>query len=195
MTGLRPFLADETGTSTIEFVFCFPIVMLIFLASFESGYFMIRHVMLERSVDIVVRDIRLGLLSDLETKTDPAKKLKPEEFRHRELKKLICGTSLLGDVATCVGDMKIWLQAINTATFDMKAPECTDRDETIVVNQARTDKEFKFGTDNDIMLMRICLKAEPMFPTSIIGASLIANGEGDGGYALLTTTVFVNEPG
>ena len=55
--------------------------------------------------------------------------------------------------------------------------------------------EFKFGDDNEIMLMRICLKEYPMFPTTAVGAGLIAFGEGDGAYALQTTTVFVNEPG
>ena len=45
------------------------------------------------------------------------------------------------------------------------------------------------------MLLRICLKEEPMFPTSIIGAGLISAGEEDGSYALMTTSVFVNEPG
>jgi hypothetical protein len=45
------------------------------------------------------------------------------------------------------------------------------------------------------MLMRICLKAQPMFPTTIVGAALIAGGENDGSYAIATTSVFVNEPG
>jgi hypothetical protein len=44
------------------------------------------------------------------------------------------------------------------------------------------------------MLMRICLKEDPMFPSSIIGAEMI-KAEPDGAYALITTTVFVNEPG
>ena len=43
--------------------------------------------------------------------------------------------------------------------------------------------------------MQICLKEEPMFPTSVIGAGLIAGGENDGSYALMTTSIFVNEPG
>jgi TadE-like protein len=191
MTRLRAFLADENGTATIEFVFFVPIVMMIFFASFESGYYMIRHVMLERSVDIVIRDIRLGTLDYL--------KLEPTaEAQHAALKDLICGTSILMDKSECIDDVRIWMQPINTANFDMVAPprDCRDKAEKfdpLVDSQGET--EFKFGDDNEIMLLRICIKEYPMFPTTAVGAGLIAFGEDDGAYALQTTSVFVNEPG
>jgi hypothetical protein len=190
MTGFRAFLADDAGTATVEFVFIVPIVMLIFLASFESSYFMVRHVMLERSVDLVVRDIRLGKLDYLKTKS--------QYEQHVALKTLICGTSILSAKDTCVDSMRIWMQAINSADFEMKAPPrfCEDRLEDIdPLKTGPSTTEFKFGDDNEIMLLRICLKEEPMFPTSVIGAGLIADGEDDGSYALITTSVFVNEPG
>lgn len=183
MTRLRTFLADERGTAAIEFVFIIPIVMMIFMASFESSLFMARHVMLERSVDIVVRDIRLGKLDDL----NPA-----------QLKELICEESaLVNTVAACVNSMRIWMQPIDTANFAMIAPprSCIDRGQPINTNIENNAAEFRFGTDNEIMLMRVCLKEDPMFPTTIVGAGLIADGENDGGYALVTTSVFVNEPG
>jgi hypothetical protein len=166
MTRLQRFLADETGTATIEFLFVIPITMLLFMGSFESSLFMIRHVMLERSVDIIVRDIRLGNLDGL---------------THADLKQMICETSaLVESVDTCVESMWIWMQPINTAKFDpLLVP---------------TGDEFAFGADNDIMLMRICLKEKPLFPTSALGATMIKD-ETDGHYAMITTTVFVNEPG
>lgn len=183
MTSLRSFVADERGTATIEFALLVPIILMIFFASFESSFYMIRKVMLERSVDIVVRDIRLGNLDSL---------------THRELKTLICETSaLVANINTCVDSMSIWMQPINTATFAMVAPPryCVDRAEPIDPLVSPPPEEFRFGSDNEIMLMRICLKEEPMFPTTIVGAGLVAGGEGDGNYALMTTTVFVNEPG
>lgn len=182
MTRARAFLADESGTATIEFVFVIPIVLMIFMASMESSLFMARSVMLERSVDIVVRDIRLGVLDGL---------------THAQLKTRICETSaLVNSVQTCVDSMRIWMQPINTADFAMVAPprSCVDRSAPIDPLQEPTGEEFMFGADNEIMLMRICLKEQPMFPTTVIGASLIRD-ETDGNYALLTTTVFVNEPG
>ncbi len=181
MIGFRHFLGDERGTASIEFIFVVPTVMLIFTASFESSMFMARHVMLERSVDIVVRDIRLGKLDGL---------------THTQLKKLVCETSaLVGSVDTCMKSMRIWMQPVNTANFDMPAPPrgCVDKSAPPVSTEPAAT-EFRFGSDNELMLLHICLKEEPMFPTSVVGAGLIRD-ETDGNYALLARSVFVNEPG
>lgn len=183
-TQLRQFARDTSGTATIEFVIIVPIVMIIFMASFESSLYMIRHVMMERSIDLVVRDIRLGKLDGI---------------THGDLKEQICETSaLVNSVQQCVDSMKIWMQPISTADFAMVAPprNCVDRSEPIdplAPEPAAT--EFKFGDDNQIMLLRICLKEEPMFPTTVVGAGLVSDGEADGNYALVSTSVFVNEPG
>jgi hypothetical protein len=191
MTGPRAFLADENGTATIEFVFIIPIVMTIFMAAFESGLFMARHVMLERSVDIVVRDIRLGNLDYLKTQT--------QAQQHATLKNLICSESaLVSTVADCVKELRIWMQPISTANFHMIVPPryCVDKLATVNPSDpGPPTTEFALGSDNQIMLMRICLKEDPLFPTTVVGADLVAGGENDGSYALQTTTIFVNEPG
>lgn len=181
MTRFRHFLKSGDGTASIEFCFAMPIVLLIIMASFESGLYMARHVMLERSVDLVVRDIRLGLTDGM---------------THLQLKQAICDRSaLVESKAACVDSMRIWLQPINTATFAMVAPpkSCVDRAAPIDPLAATPDTEFKFGSDNEIMLMRICLKERPMFPTTAIGTAMLKD-ETDGHYALVTTSVFVNEP-
>jgi hypothetical protein len=197
MSSLGAFLSDEAGTASIEFLFVVPIIVLMFIASIESSYYMIRHVMLERSVDIVVRDIRLGTLDYLKDQKDANGDPVTAEFQHGVLKELICKTSILNSKDACVSAMKIWLQPINTANFAMVAPprDCMDQDADIGIDQTQSDSKFKLGSDNEIMLVRVCLKERPMFPTSIVGAGLIEDGEGDGGYALMTTSVFVNEPG
>jgi hypothetical protein len=93
--------------------------------------------------------------------------------------------------------MRIWMQPIDTANFAMVAPprSCIDRGAVINTNIENNAAEFAFGSDNQIMLLRVCLKDTPMFPTTVVGAGLIADGENDGSYALITTSVFVNEPG
>mgnify|MGYP003471901872 CR=1 FL=1 len=190
MTRPGSFLADETGTASIEFVLIVPLILTIFFASFESSYYMVRHVMLERSVDILVRDIRLGKMDYMKTMT--------QAEQHASLKTALCTISILNSKQGCVDSMTIWLQAINTADFAMVAPprSCVDRTEPIDPSDpGPSTTEFKLGEDNEIMLMRICIKEEPLFPTTIVGAGLIKDGEGDGAYALMTTSIFVNEPG
>ena len=65
----------EDGTASIEFVIFVPVVVTIFMASVEAGFYMAKHVMMERGLDMVMRDLRLGKLG------------KPD---HDELRTLIC---------------------------------------------------------------------------------------------------------
>jgi TadE-like protein len=180
MSSARRFLKDESGTSPIEFVLVFPIIFLIFTASFESSMFMLRAVMLERGVDETVRLIRLGLYDDI---------------KHQELKERICKTGLMNSsVTNCVQSMKIWMQPIDTGNFAMVAPPfgCVDKAQEVNASEP-AGSDFAYGTDNEIMLMRVCLKETPMFPTT--GVSVKMPTFKDGTYGLIVTSVFVNEPG
>jgi Flp pilus assembly protein TadG len=58
-------LRNEEGTATMEFVLVIPLIMMIFMASFESGLLMTRSIMLEQSVDMAMRELRLGHVSPL----------------------------------------------------------------------------------------------------------------------------------
>jgi len=180
MKQLRAFLRDDSGVASIEFLFIFPILFLVFTASFESSMFMARYVMFDRAVDLTVRHLRLG------TFPNPT---------HQNLKKAICNSGMMIEsVSECVKSMKIWMQPVNTDTFVMAAPpkSCVDKSQPIVTDEPPTN-EFATGTDNDIMLMRICMKADPMFPTTAVSVKMPV--EPDGSYVMLVTSTFVNEPG
>jgi Flp pilus assembly protein TadG len=180
MNAFRRYLKDDTGTTPIEFVFVFPIFVLIFTASFESSIYMARYTMFDRAVDIVVRQLRLGNMRDA---------------THQQLKERICQAGLMASSrADCMNKMKIWMQPVNTANFAMTAPPVTCVDRASDVNNGEPPaNEYATGTDNDIMLMRICLKEWPMFPTSAITVKMPT--QPDGSVAMIVTTVFVNEPG
>jgi TadE-like protein len=180
MKPLRAFLSDTSGEASIEFALVFPIIFMVFTASFESSMFMARYVMFDRAVDGVVRQLRLGTLN------------KPT---HQKLKETICKSGMLIDnLSNCVNSMKIWMQPVNTANFTMAAPprSCVDKSQPIVTAEPAST-EFGYGTDNDIMLMRICMKENPMFPTTAVSVKMPVDS--DGNYVMLVTTTFVNEPG
>lgn len=185
MTRLQRFLTAEDGTSTIEFCFVVPLVLTIFFASFESSYYMVRHVMLERSVDQVVRDLRLGtLIPDNAAPT----------AGHALLKQAICERSaLISSMTGCLNSIRIWLQPVSTATWAINPPDaCVDKTAGVAPLTTIPAGEFAPGADNEIMLMRVCLREEPMFSTTAVGAAMMRS---DGEFALVTTSVFVNEPG
>jgi Flp pilus assembly protein TadG len=58
---LRRLGMSEAGTASVEFVIIVPVFLAIFMSAFESGLLTLRHAMLERAVDISVRNLRLGL--------------------------------------------------------------------------------------------------------------------------------------
>lgn len=172
--GLASFwsrLRSEDGSATIEFVIALPVLMAVFSASFESGFMMTRSVLMERAVDMTMRELRLGHF------VNPT---------FQGLKVDICSrTNMIPD---CLHVLKINMQPISTTDWDLpnNAPACVDRSQPI-----RPDLTPAPGSENDLMLVQVCATADPMFPTTGIGAAL---REETGGYYIITTSAYVNEP-
>jgi TadE-like protein len=163
---------DEAGTATVEFVILFPVFMAMLISSFEVGLFMTRQVLLERGVDLAVRDLRLGLMVN----PTPA-----------SLKTAVCDyASPLSDCDTAIS---IELRPISKTTWAMPSVivQCIDRNEEI-----NPDLTFDTGTENELMLVRACLVIDPIFATSAIAAMLPKDASG--GYQLYSSSIFVNEP-
>jgi Flp pilus assembly protein TadG len=179
MNSLRRFLQDEAGTTTIEFLFIFPIVFLIFTASFESSMYMARYVMLDRGVDIVVRQLRLGTLGNIS---------------HENLKRTICRQGLMiQSTADCMNRLRVWMQPITSANLEINVPANTCVDNAGQINVAEPPaNEMSMGVANEIMIMRVCFKEWPMFPTTVLSVRMPR--QGDGSVAMYVTSVFVNEP-
>jgi Flp pilus assembly protein TadG len=73
----------EDGSATVEFVIVVPVVMTIFVASVEAGFYMTKHALMERGLDLVMREIRLDHIGS---------------FENNKLRSLICdATPILSD--------------------------------------------------------------------------------------------------
>jgi hypothetical protein len=168
------FRRDESGTSTVEFVILFPLFMAIFFAAFESGYLMLRNVMLERSVDLAVRELRLG---------DP----QPPTFA--EFKQGICDNTYF--ISDCDDVVQVQLRPVDMTTWGPLNgdPRCIDVESAI---DPFDQTEYLVGGNNELMMVRVCALFQPMFPTTGLGLNM--QYDGDGNYALVVTTAFVNEP-
>ena len=97
---IRSFRRDEDGAATIEFVILFPAFIAILISSYESGLMMVRNVMLERGVDLAVREMRLG---------------QPVPPTFDQLKNIICDNAVI--VNDCFNKIQLELQPIDTATW------------------------------------------------------------------------------
>lgn len=169
---LRRFWRDQGGNATVEFVITFPAVITLLLSGLELGFISLQHSMLERAMDLTVREIRLG------TGTSP---------QHDDIKDMICERAAF--VPDCATSLRLeMIQVDPRAWSDIPAvPDCTDRSEEV-----SPVRSFVNGQENELMVLRACAKIDPVFPTSGLGNSLIKDEYGQ--YSLTATTVFVQEP-
>lgn len=170
---LRRAWRDESGVATVEFVMALPILLAVFSASFESGLMMTRSIMLEQSLDMVMRELRLGhyVAPDAEL-----------------LKEEICSRTVI--FSDCKASLMIELQPISTSTWAMpaEAATCADRDLDI-----QPVTSLQIGQQNDLILVRACIVQDAIFPTTGIGLRLTRVDAG-GGYEIVAVSAFSNEP-
>lgn len=171
---LREFWEDETATATLEFTIVFPLLIIVFIAAFETALILTRQIMLERTLDMSVRVLRLaqGVITNADTVRDT----------------MCSNTSLLPN---CDELLTIDLQLIDSTTYDMPSNDeiCAGRGNDIVV---APDNDFDVGEDNDFLLIRTCLVVDRILPFSGFGLNLTRDDSG--GLHMMATTIFVNEP-
>ncbi|MXQ07065.1 pilus assembly protein [Alphaproteobacteria bacterium GH1-50] len=169
----KKFRKAEDGTASIEFVFLFPLFITILSMSIEVAIYMARHVMLDRGVDIAVRELRLG--------TD-----NPPTFD--EFKTSICSNVLM--VPNCEEVVQVELKPVSMSTWEgLEGPaRCRDVGSKI---DPFDMTEYSVGANNELMMVRVCGLFRPMMPTTHLGLGLQKVGER---YAMVVTTAFVNEP-
>lgn len=165
-------LRREEGNATIEFAILFPALMTLFLMVVETGVLMIRGVMLDRAVDISMRELRLGTLTPM---------------THDGLKDSICGNSVI--IQNCDEVVLIELRPISTDTWTPLegATTCVDRSEEV-----QPILDFVPGVQNEMMLVRVCAVFDPFFPSGQLAAQIKMDDQG--GYALVAMSAYVNEP-
>ncbi len=168
------FLFGERGAASLEFVILFPLFIMILLATIEASIFMTRHVMLDRGVDIAVRSLRLGTES-------------PPTFE--QFKSSICANTVM--VPDCENVIQVELTRVDMSTWaGLDGPAlCRDLASDI---DPFDQTEYTVGTNNELMMVRVCALYRPFLPSTYLGLAL-QDMAGDR-YAIVITSAFVNEP-
>lgn len=174
---LRRFRRED-GNASVEFVVVFPVLFYLLICSAESGYMLVRSVMLDRALDMKMRSLRLGAYPGIQ---------------HAQLKALICDDPALKNtnlMRNCEDIMKLELRPIDTTTFQPlnNSPTCVDRNPGAI----QPVTEFRIGTSNELMLVRACAVVNPIFPLTGVGFHLPKDSSG--GFQLVSMSAFVNEP-
>lgn len=170
---LRRFLRRDDGTASLEIVLVLPFFMMLFMSAYEGGMISMRHMMMERGLDLAVRDVRIGRLPD------PT---------HAELKKRICNyASILPD---CQNQLQLEMVVMDVRNWgtELDGPiKCIDRALTV-----QPAVQFSYGDNNQLMVLQVCTLFDPVAPTTGLG-KYIPKKSG-GAYALVATSAFVMEP-
>ncbi|MEP2533406.1 TadE/TadG family type IV pilus assembly protein [Shimia sp.] len=166
------FKRDEEGHATIEFAIMVPFLFIIMLSAIELGILTMRYAFLERGLDLVVRDIRLS------TGTD---------FAHDTIRDEVCEHAAM--IPDCSNNLKLEMITLSLREWTGVPSEtvCTNRSEDV-----QPVTTFASGAENELMVLRVCAKVEPLFPTTGLGATFDVDSAGD--YSLIASTAFVQEP-
>lgn len=174
---IRRFFGRDDGSATIEFVILFPVFMVLFLSSFELGNVMLRQTMLDRAIDMTVRQIRIGAVPNV---------------NHTTIRTMICNNSVF--LTDCMTELRLEMDVVNPrawAALD-PTPDCVNR-----ADRGVPPRRFTAGQQNQTMILRACHLFEPMIPSFglgvVLGELLIA--ESGETYRIISSASYVVEPG
>lgn len=170
------FRGSEEGNVTVEFALVFPVFMLILTSSIEMGVITIRQTLLERGVDVAMREVRIG------TGTS---------YTHDEIRALICDGAVI--FKDCEANLRLEMKPDDVRNYSglPDTVDCVDQAAggTEVVNPVR---DFIVGGSNQLVMVRACMLYDPIFPTS--GLALERTTDQNGKSALVAVSAFTQEP-
>lgn len=168
----RRGVRDEAGTASVEFVIVFPVIIAIMFQAFEVGWITVRQTMLERALDLTVRELRLGHFTNPTATT---------------LRDYVC--SLTSVISDCKDNMMIELTPIDTATWALPSPQATCVQRGAKIQPVTTVQQ---GVGDQLMIVRACAVVDLLFPYVGVGNNMPKDTKG--GVALVASSAFVNEP-
>ncbi len=170
---MRRFRASEAGSSTVEFVILFPVIWMMFGMTIEAGMYSMQQVMLERGLDLTVREVRLGIM---------------DNPTHDKLVTKTCENALI--MVDCESSLRLEMITSGPTTFVAPSRKiaCVDK-------AAATPATVNIvnGANNDLMMLRVCMKIKPLLPFAGLGKALIEDSN-DSYYSLTATSAYVMEP-
>lgn len=171
----RKFRDDEDGYSSVEFVIVATTFLTGFFWIFETGLVMTKQMMLERAIDITVRDLRLY--------STPPTQLETETL-YQWSKRTICENALLFE--ECEKNLHLEMAVFDPADGYAKDYKCVDRED----EDLNPLGAFEPNQRSEIMYLRACIRVDPLMPNGVA----LFPGVNDEGIPLVADTAFMNEP-
>jgi hypothetical protein len=178
------FKQDEDGVTSLEMVIASSVFIVIFGWMLETGFVLMRYVMLEHGLSTAARDVRVNGIPESATTNAQA---------HDYIRNKIC--SNVGIIKDCETTLFLELISVDPATgVPSTEPTCIDRTATVnpltdlplVVDGARTAANIQ-----SVMFMRACVVIDTILPASL---AMPFAYDRSGGVALISVNAYINEP-
>jgi Flp pilus assembly protein TadG len=168
---------DESGSPTVEFVLVFPVYISLLLISVELSFITMRHALLERGLDIAVREIRLSTLRTPDYQT---------------IKRMVCDNALFID--NCNTNLRLEMKRTNIRSYTEMGTPVLCENAASPTSQDDLDNNFaNNGLPNELMQIRACYRYSPMVPQGILANALTVDPV-SGQASIVSTSAFVQEP-
>lgn len=189
---------NEEGNSSVEFFLIFPVYLILLFLSIELGLVTMRHAMLERGLDMAVRDIRLGtgtfaFEDPVDADGNPlvdenGKPITAQSINHDRIVEGICENAIV--LMDCEKNLILEMMPNNIRSYAAMSSDtdCRDRSE-----DAEPVYNVTPGQENELMVLRACLRYDPLFPEELLGRG-IAQSDYNGQALIVAKSTFVQEP-
>ena len=167
----RGLARNTRGAAAVEFALVVPVLLAIILSTLEVGWIMVQSIMLDRALDITVRELRIGSFAN------------PTQAKMRDM---VCDRAVV--LANCKTSLALELiPIVSASSYPTDAVRCVDRTTPIA-----PVLRFNAGARTQTVFVRACFVVSPITP--MIGLSTALSRDASGAMRLVSTSGFVNEP-
>lgn len=179
---------NQDGLTSVEVLVSLPVILALTIFGYELGLALVRHTMLERATDVVVRDVRIGKIAAGDYDT----------IRGR-----ICEKARI--IPECAQRLKLevmvtdpyaeWSGMAKNLDCVTLAKEQTEGGVKIVTTGG-TPRSFDAASGNQLVVMRSCVAIQPFSGTGVLARAMTQDTPKDQplAYNLTSITSYVMEP-
>jgi len=161
-------LKQDVGAVSVEFAIVAPFFLASTFWTFEAGHIMLQRAMLERGLDIAVRELRLGTGNNLTSDY---------------LRGQICANTIA--IPNCTSELLLDMHVVDLENTIEKTSSCHDRS-----TGTNPLTSWNQGLENEVVFIRACVMFDPVLPEAIT----LFPGSGGNRIPLFAESAFVNEP-
>jgi Flp pilus assembly pilin Flp len=168
---LKKYASNQAGAAAIEFALVAPMLLALIFSTLEAGWTMVQTIMLDRALDMTVRELRIGKIAN------------PTQASVRAH---VCDDAMV--LFDCNKNLALeFIPITSEASYPTDTDRCVDRS-TAIAPLLR----FDAGGRSQNVFVRACFVVDPLTPGLGIGMALPKDSTG--AFRIIAKSAYANEP-